>query len=1073
VATELNFTARLDTSQFLSQVDQARTQFGLAFGGSGVGGVGGAMTQQFQQMFAGMPAGGMMLGGSGFGQTFTNPAMAYSPFYGAVQATTQLDQEWSVHRYGMAAAAGMKPPGVSTADYALAVERNFIGRQLEASHQSNVAARSSFSSGVGGMIAGEGFSALATPIGAMAGGAIASRLFGAGAAGAGAMVGGVAAGWFAFNAASDYVGEKIQSRYAEAEKIGGLTRELGEIAGAGRGLGRGARYDLGVSARQAAGDLKMDVNEMADVLSLGRQAGMLPSSSDPNKAREQYRDFARAIEEGAQVLGTSLAGATQVIKAATAQGMSAQEGVIRAAGAGGPEAFMAQMAQRQMVTSMQVGMSRSPVGNLQLMAGMGGQSMGGMSMAELPGAAMAGLMAGGGDYMSNIGKFMVHQEEYRKGIGVGGARTMARAQLSMGGDMIQQFMPDLSANEAQRLYAQSMGLDPSAAKLLVGGGPGSGAMSGTAQMQAISAMQSSMLPPSRIPMAPESGSGWGGTVGMGVGAVAGWFVGGGPMGAFMGAQAGRWVGDHIGDIGSFFDDGPSAITNPRGRADWEQRRMAAEEDARIGVAKSRMGYLDIDPAAGGRFLSGNLRGARLDLDAAGSPIASYRTAGMMAAMGLGGGPAGAGTVKMGGGYVSAMEMQSLAKGKLWDAPVTSKDMEATMAVAHSVGYGASLDSKNFDEYSLQVRMNWQTVLHGETPKDMFGGQSVGVMNAGENLVGSVRRLISAAHGDKDVMAKRAELLGMIGKPGGVNNPQVRAFLEQTTGAKFEGLGGAFMAGRGGAAAMKASEMADLNDEAAWLYSSFTPQTVRAGGIPIPARPANMTKWEEVEYRTQVEKIEADNRQHHTDNKTMPASFYKELQSNRHYLQAKEAILDDEKDSKGVAKKHLQQAMMEVQVAGGDRYRTAALPVIDPTAAVTRPGAAEISAGLRSGESAMRGLFGAVGYPAQGPTVGAAILSKIESDARARDGEVTTWAQEVKNEKASGMAEQHKAKLHPTAPGMAQRAIGFGEQESAMASIQRSLKSTERSLSTLEKKISGMGANPQPSNNPQLATGGKP
>src|SRR5690606_26124907 len=157
------------------------------------------------------------------------------------------------------------------------------------------------------------------------------------------------------------------------------SRELGEIVGAGRNLGRSARYDLGVAARQAASDLRMDVNEMADILSLGRQTGMLPNATDPARAREQYREFARAIQEGAQILGTSLAGATQVIKAATAQGMSAQEGIIRAAGMGGAEAFLTQMSQRAAAASFigatHMAMSRSPIGTLQLMSAMGGSSM--------------------------------------------------------------------------------------------------------------------------------------------------------------------------------------------------------------------------------------------------------------------------------------------------------------------------------------------------------------------------------------------------------------------------------------------------------------------------------------------------------------------------------------------------------------------------------------------------------------------------------------------------------------------------------------------------------------------------
>src|SRR5690606_26345081 len=360
-------------------------------------------------------------------------------------------------------------------------------------------------------------------------------------------------------------------------------------------------------------------------------------------------------------------------------------------------------------------------------------------------------------------------------------------------------------------------------------------MNETAHMQAISAMQSAMLPPTRsaIVSVGDGTSDTGGTIGAVIGGTAGFLLGGGPFGAGIGAFAGKWLGERVGVIGELFDDGPLTLRDPKGRADWEQRRLAAAEEAAIARAKRSIGFLEIDPAAGARFLKTDLRGARLDLDAVGSPIASNRVAGMMFAMGLSNVEAGPGTVRISGGYFSAPAMQELAKGKLWSAPVTAKDMEATMALAHSVGYGSALDQKLFEEYSLQVRMNWQTVLHGATPKE-FGGQAIGVVNAGENLVGSVRRLISAAHGDKSVMSKRAELLAILDKPGGVNHPQIRAALEQITGAKFESLAGAFEAGRGGAAAMGAAELADLSDEAAWLYKTFSPARPRVAAIAPPS-----------------------------------------------------------------------------------------------------------------------------------------------------------------------------------------------------------------------------------------------
>ncbi len=1110
MATELNFTARLDTSQFLSQVDQARTQFGLAFGpmgmGAGPGGVGGMISSQFQQMFAGM--GAPSLGGGGFGQTFTNPAMAYTPFYGAIQANTSLQQEWLVNRYGLEAAQRMKPPGVSATDYALGVEKNSIQRQLDATHDANMAARSGFASGVGGLVGGELAGAIATPLGAMAGGALATRLLGAGAAGAGSMVGRLAAGYFAYNAASEFVGGQIEKHFARIEQIGGATRELGEIAGSGRNMNRSARYELGVAARSAAGDLKMDVNEMGDILALGRQNGMLPPGTDPSKAREQYREFARSIEEGAQILGTSLASATQVIKTATASGMTAQEGVIRAAGAGGAEAWMQQMAfgaagagvgrgmgftgaqgagvfmgalgavgtggltgrgggagmtgeeiqimgghyaAAQFLGTTEMAMAKGPMGNLQMMAAMGGGNMGGTGLMDLPGAAMSGLMSGGDDFLSNMGKFTVHQNEMRRGIGASGIRTMTKAQLTMGGEMISQFMPDMSANEAQRMYAQSMGLDPDQAKLLVGGvhsGGGTG-MGGGAQMMAIAAMQGAGLNVAG-PIAPDHG-------GISFGRAAAWGAGGAVIGGSGGMGIGAIPGAMIGAVGGFVSENwghlksfgrdvfsGDIFDSAQSVADRDQRSMAAEYDKRLGAAKSRMGYLEIDQAAGQRFLGTNLRGARLDLDAVGSPNASYRTYGMMAAMGLGGGPAGAGTVMMGGHEVDATAMQTMAGGNLWDAPVTEKAMASTMAFAHSAAYGTNLDQKRFQEYSLQARMNWQTVLHGETPKGLFGTAAVGVMNAGENLIPSVQRLIN---GGQDG-ATKARLLAKIGKPGGVNDPEVRAFLEQATGSKFEGLGGAFMAGRGGAAAMKATEDMTMGAEANFLAQAY--------GERRNAAP-------------DAEDVMGDFFSGRDITGGRDTSFYTTLQRNKHYLAAKEASLGGHNDQ---AKKLIQQAEMETQIEGGDKYRTAGLPMIDPSATIHRPGSLEGSSALFVAAQTLRNINAAAGVSSTAPSATNAALIKLDRAASAQAQEMTTWAQQVKNEKVTGMAEHNKRAQLP-GPGMVEHAVGFGEQESAMASINKSLKSTERTLSVLEKRVAGMASSPQTSNTPQIPAGGKP
>ncbi|MFQ5352665.1 MAG: hypothetical protein ACE5D3_06295, partial [Candidatus Binatia bacterium] len=346
MATEFNYVANIDTTRIMGAVAEIRSQIGMALGsatgfaGRAVGIAGGGFAGDPSATAANMLPGFGRFTPNMFGGTFTNAAISYTPHYGAMVATTSFGQEQRVFQGGLGAAAKMAPPGVSPAEYFIGSETNRINRDIEARHQAQFAARSTFYSGMGGLAAGEVASAVAFPIGAMAGGKLASRFLGGKSAiGAGKFLGGLGLGLLAYDWAMDEVGGRIQEHFANVERIGGMTRELGELAGAGRGLKRTSRYELGIAARKAAGDIKMDVQEMGDVLALGRNFGMLPNSTDPSKAREQFREFARAIDEGAQILHTSLAGAAQTIKTATSHGMTAQEGVIRAAAMGGSAAF--------------------------------------------------------------------------------------------------------------------------------------------------------------------------------------------------------------------------------------------------------------------------------------------------------------------------------------------------------------------------------------------------------------------------------------------------------------------------------------------------------------------------------------------------------------------------------------------------------------------------------------------------------------------------------------------------------------------------------------------------------------
>lgn len=1091
MSTDLNYVARVDTTNVMSSVAEIRSQIGMAFssptgfaapsmaiaggGFSGMNNVSSGVSAQFQNMFAGFGPSSSMFG------THTNPAMALSPHYGMNMAQTSLEEEWRVHRGGLAIAQQMKPPGVSAASYALGVEANFINRQLDANHAATMAAQSTFYAGVGGLAAGEAASAVAAPLGAAAGGAIATRLFGAGAAGAGKMLGGLGAAWFAFDAANEYIGGKIEKHYAEIEQIQGTTRELGELAGAGRGLNRMQRTELGIAARHASRDLGMDVQEMGDILALGRQGGMLPTATDPGKAREQYRDFARAIEEGAQVLQTSLAGATQVIKAAAQQGMSAQEGIVRAAGAGGADVWLAQQARMsafgaagagvgmsmgftsaqgssmftgslgaaagaglsgdemkivggrfgaaQFLGTTQMAMASSPMGNMQMMAAMGG-GLPGAGMMDLPGSAIEGLMSGGGDFLSNAGRFLVHQNEYRRGIGASGIRTLARQQIEMGGEMIAGLMPDLSANEAERMYAMSMGMNPDQAKLLVGGvgrgGGGSrigGGMGADAQARAIEALQESKLRSNFTAPDLESGPrsfGLGYTID---GAITGGMVGG-PKGALVGGAAGFVVGNlgALKDLGGqIFGSGPGLFSSSEEKADYYERRQAAEYERRMGAAKDRIGYVGVDVGATSRFLRADLGGARLSLDGL-APGAGGVTESALVAMGVRQVAAGPGTVQRGGRFYSMSDVQSVASGVLWDQQATTREQDAASSAAAEVGFGANLNKKAiendialFGALHDMVRtgekqnVTLRTGVDGEFTEqrtytaDMVGGSA----EAASKLLRRARGFVEHIDETGSNRGTRDRLLKKLDGIGGLADPEVRAFLEKTTGRKLESLEGAFMAGRAGGAAAKFAVDQSMTRESHFLKEVY--------GSPI----VGMMTTDQAARQTQ-------------------ARFYSELTASPAYEAAKEASLRGRDDE---AKKLLQQARADVLTSDPAAFRYLNAPDIDPTALRDRPETASTRAMLAV--ASMGGVF----------SVDKELTSKILGQ--------TSWKKEVKAEAEAGIRAL-KARKKRSGPGTLQRAVGFGQQETAMSSIQRSLAHVERSLRALDKRVSGPGAQPQAS-----------
>ena len=520
MATEFNFLVDLNTSRasahanelaFTTQMAVARgfqsgglQATGMTGAGDIVSGGMGGLGQMFSQMtrFPTMVPGYAPM----FGGTFTNEQMAYTPHWGKQQAETSLVQEWMVDRYGMAAAGRMRPPGVGAGEYAMAVERNYIDRLAEARNQSYAAARTTVVGGALGIGVGG-------PIGQFGGAALGGLLGRAvGLGPVGALVG----GFGGYMLGMDVAESATQQHYSEIELQRKTIRELGEIAGGGRNLSRVQRSDMGAAAMSAAKEIGMDVQQMGDILAGARQMKMLPSTTDPMKLKDELKNLASAIEEGAQALHTSAGKAMSMIRGMTsmgggtadqavgrlvglgaAMGMSPEaaygigmqgagiarqnlipggtgfdlftSGVMQATGiharrgeismAGGRAAIGQQFAMHEIAANL------GPQGDAQLMAGLTGRALPRNPMA-LVSQAVEGISAGG-DILSNLVNFDVNKDRL---LAVGGARAIdmrAREQVHGMVEWYKPLMPNVSDEGIASFYLRSQGVsDRNRARLL-------------------------------------------------------------------------------------------------------------------------------------------------------------------------------------------------------------------------------------------------------------------------------------------------------------------------------------------------------------------------------------------------------------------------------------------------------------------------------------------------------------------------------------------------------------------------------------------------------------------------------
>jgi hypothetical protein len=541
VATEFNYVVNVDQSRVQSSAVELATTMQMAlargmqgaqlqapFAGTTISDVASGAATGFNLMAGdvsrspGPMAGGMftpMVGG-----TFTNAAIAYTPHWGMQQAETSLQQEWLIDRYGLGAAQRLKPPGVGATEFGLAVERNFVDRKMEAEHAAFSAMRTTVASGVAGTVGMFG--------GGWLGGAV-GRVIGArfGVPGLGKIAGDLLGAMAGESIASDLTTE----HYAQIEQQRGIMTELGEIAGGGLGYTRAQRFGFGAAATEAARALGMDVQQMGDIVAGARQMGMLPSSltngkATPQQVREDLLNLARSIEEGAEALHTSGAKAMQMIRGMTGLGFGSNEGVtalvrmgagsglgaeaiynvgmagattaranlmpgrigfdvftssvMAAAGSGMGREELSMLGgvagAGQLLAMHQIQAARGPMGTLQSMAGLTGRGLSG-DLYGLGAQAIEGLNQGG-DLLSNYVSFAVNQDRFASAGGARGVRARARQQLETNIHFLRDIGIEGSNTELGAFALIEEGYNPVQARFLagqtLGGGRGGNSLAG-------------------------------------------------------------------------------------------------------------------------------------------------------------------------------------------------------------------------------------------------------------------------------------------------------------------------------------------------------------------------------------------------------------------------------------------------------------------------------------------------------------------------------------------------------------------------------------------------------------------
>jgi hypothetical protein len=787
-----------------------------------------------------------------------------------------------------------------------------------------------------------------------------------------------------------------------------------------------------------------------------------------------------------------------------------------------------------MIAQTKMGAALSPMGDVALMALMGGNALGG---AFDMGAAALGTM-GEGDMMGNMIRFQTHKRELMRGVGAGGINTIARSQLDQFADIMMEMAPTLSQNDARRFTAMNVyGMNEVQAKAYVaslsgggGGGGGGGGYGYAAQLEASQELRMSrwasgagaqgpptmerikemilgneMNPGETVTKFAAYGAGLGLAVGTPKAAIVGGIVG---AVAGIGYSAYNFFSRNA----DMITEGPGVFASPEAKADWEFRKQAERYDRELSAYKKGIGYLDIDADYAAAVRTADYSRAHLSLDAVGSPVASANTYSNLLMAGLRPVMAGPGTVEVQGQYFSATEVQGLARRPLWNEKIGKTTERNIAGAAYRVAFEEGSESRRSEIEAFGE--SWKTIsgmsnmrlpgFVGRVMGDEAYGRGLRALadeasSAAEDVLEKGRALVLAS-GDKELIAEWNK--------GAITNPKIQKYLSEVSGLDIRTPDASSAAGislavsaKAGVEESKASaswmfysaygrkktvsnaaeieeavqkiqsgnykaskegreELQKLDPESYALYEKSAAEFAGGGG-GIEAQRAWTRRAMELSAAARGAKTTTEREDKYAEGER---ALYSDVISHEAYGRLREAHA---RGDKSAAKEAVDTLKREVGlkhrgVHGEDQTRFFEGLLKDEK--IARPGASVSVVGLKVGAASVKNLSEVVAASGVLPegmsekilSAGAASAASLRGMADVISGEAATTSgiESGRQESQLGTTKKKRAMT-----GMRENAVGFGEQESAMATINRALKQTAGMIDSLDKKVRGPGASP--------------